>query len=131
MLTTPGTLAADVIPWIKSFANKEENIEVPLSPLTATLTPSEMVRRAGVYVHLKPALKFSARSDLGRKWTKKGLTGSDFFAFSAALLSLGVSLSLVAFCAFNSASNSVLNFPFPHFRLRHSSRTPAACQWPW
>lgn len=51
VLPTAGTLAADVIPWIKSFANQEENIEVPLSPLTATLTPSEVVRRAAVYVH--------------------------------------------------------------------------------
>lgn len=43
--TAPGTMAAEVVPWLKGFASKEENVEIPLSPLMATLTPSEVVRR--------------------------------------------------------------------------------------
>ncbi|XP_026190808.1 FACT complex subunit SPT16 [Cyclospora cayetanensis] len=39
---TPGTMASEVLPWLKSFGKKEENIEVPLSPLMAILTPSEV-----------------------------------------------------------------------------------------
>ncbi|KAL8442000.1 hypothetical protein Emag_006745 [Eimeria magna] len=39
---TPGTMAAEVLTWIKSFAQKEENVEVPLSPLMATLVPGEV-----------------------------------------------------------------------------------------
>ncbi|KAL8270587.1 hypothetical protein Esti_005486 [Eimeria stiedai] len=39
---TPGTMAAEVIPWIKGFAQKDENVELPLSPLMATLVPGEV-----------------------------------------------------------------------------------------
>ncbi|KAL8433992.1 hypothetical protein ACSSS7_003452 [Eimeria intestinalis] len=39
---TPGTMAAEVLPWMKNFTQKEENVEVPLSPLMATLVPGEV-----------------------------------------------------------------------------------------